>query len=201
MGLIEETVKKMEDALLDTGCDDGAVILRRCTCGIPCQFERGACMEACYGGSTGEFTTFDPVEATTKISFMFGAPLTTPKMKSAACAILNVLTSFLCVARDVRACQKPSHAPCLQEMRQKLAQQRVFCIGSTPVLERELAQLLVADPHAADIILITGEGLLEDTVSEILHMYQGKKKILCIGPSTSGVAALERLDRFCPYGT
>jgi hypothetical protein len=201
MSVIEEAVKKIEEIIHDTGCDDGAVVLRRCTCGTPCQFERGVCIEACYGGSTGEFTTFDPVEATTKISFMFGAPLTTPKMKSAACAILNVLTSFLCVARDVRACPEPSHAPCLQEMRQKLGPKRIYCVGNIPVLVREFSPLLVDDPQAADVILITGEGLLDDTVSEIVHMYKGKKRILCIGPSTSGVAALERLDRFCPFGT
>ncbi|OPY39029.1 MAG: hypothetical protein A4E35_00261 [Methanoregula sp. PtaU1.Bin051] len=201
MNIIEESVKKLEEAIHDTGCDDGAVTLRRNPDAVNCQYERGACMESCYGGRTGEFVTSDPVEATTKISFMFGAELTRPQAKSAACAILNVLTVFLCMSRGVRACQKPAHRPCLTELKEKITGKRVYSVEPIPVLGYELGSSVAPDPQSADIILINNEGLVNEQVSEIIREYRGKKEILCIGPSTSGVAGLERLERFCPYGT
>ena len=201
MDIIEESVKKLEEIIHDTGCDDGAVVLRRDAKTVTCQYERGVCIESLYGGRTGEFLTHDPVEATTKISFMFGTPLSNPKVKSAACAILNVLASFLCLARGVRACQEPSHTACLDELKRNLAGKRIYTVAPVPALENELSRSFVSDPASADVILVTGDGLLMESVSELLRAYRGKKEILCIGPSTSGVAALERLERFCPYGT
>ncbi len=201
MDIIEESVKKLEEIIRDTGCDDGAVTLRRNPDAANCQYERGVCIEACYGGRTGEFVTDNPVEATTKISFMFGAALTSPQAKGAACAIVNVLASFLCLARGVRACPVSDHPACLTELKKKLSGKRVFFIGEMPVLQREPGMLVTQDPETADIILINNEGLITDIVSGIVGNYRGKKEIFFIGPSTAGVAGLEQIGRFCPYGT
>jgi hypothetical protein len=201
MNIIEESVKKMEGIILDTGCEDGAVTLcRRATTGN-CQYERGVCIESCYGGRTGEFVTDDPVEATMKISFMFGAKLTSPKLRGAACAILNALASFLCLARNVRSCPEETHAACLSAMRQKLAGKRIYAVGQIPVLESELSGFFVADPDSADIILVNNDGLVADSLSDTVNACRGRKEILCIGPSTAGIAILEQVERFCPYGT
>lgn len=201
MDIIEESVKKMEEIIRDTGCDDGAVVLRRCIGSIPCQYERGVCIESCYGGRTGEFVSGEPVEATTKISFMFGASINGPKMKGAACAILNVLASFLCLSRGVRSCPVSSHHPCLTGLGRKTAGKRIYCVGPVPVVESEFARFLTADPASADVILINNDGLLAENVTDIIRTFRGRKEILLIGPSASGIAALERLERFCPYGT
>jgi hypothetical protein len=201
MGIIEDSVKKMEGIIHDTGCEDGAVTLRRNPDAVNCQFERGVCMESCYGGRTGEFVTSDPVEATTRISFMFGTEFTSPTAKSAACAILNVLSAFLCLSRGVRACPGSSHKPCLAELKEKLAGKRVFCIEQVQLLDYELGSSVVADPRDADVILINNDGLLNERVTETIRTYFGKKEIVFIGPSTAGVAGVERMDRFCPYGT
>jgi len=201
MDIIEDSVKKLEEAIRDTGCDDGAVTLHRDPGAANCQYERGACVESCYGGRTGEFVTQDPVEATTKISFMFGTPLTSLKAKGAACAVLNVLASFLCLARGVRACPATAHSPCLAECKQLLSGKRVFIIGEIPALERELGAMVVKNPDQADIILINNEGLVAEGVLDIISTSRGRREIICIGPSTAGVAGLQQIMRFCPYGT
>lgn len=200
MGLLEQSVAQLEEIVRDTGCDDGAVTLRRNPDATNCQYERGVCILACYGGRTGEFVTQDPVEATTKIAFMFGTALKSPQAKGAACAILNVLASFLCLARGVRACQERSHPACLAGLRQLLAGKRVFLMGGSPLLEGELDSLMTGDPDHADVILINNEGLVADGASEIVSRCRDRKEIICIGPSTAGVAGLQRFSRFCPYG-
>jgi hypothetical protein len=201
MDLIEDSVKKLEDAIRHTGCEDGAVTLRRDPTAVTCQFERGVCIEASYGGRTGEFVTQHPVEATTKIAFMFGTSLQSPQAKGAACALLNVLSSFLCLARGIRACPGAAHTACLAECRQLLSGKRIFILGEIPLLEREPGLMVVKDPGQADIILIGNEGLITEGVFDIVSSSRGCREILCIGPSTAGVAGLQQIRRFCPYGT
>ena len=84
MDLIIETVKKLETMMKDSGCEEGGVILDVNSDAENCQFERGACMTAAFGGRSADFVTFDPVRAKTKISFMFGMPLETSRMRGAA---------------------------------------------------------------------------------------------------------------------
>ncbi len=201
MDILEESVKQLEEIIQDTGCGDGAVTLRRNPSSVNCQYERGICMESCYGGRTGEFITSDPIEATTKISFMFGTALTRPQARGAACAILNVLAAFLCLSRGVRACPGSAHMACLAELKGRLAGKRVYTVEPIPTLDYELGSFVVTDPQSADVILINNEGLVNQSASELIPMYRGKKEIICLGPSTAGVAGLQRIDRFCPYGT
>ncbi len=200
MNIIEESVQKMEEIIHDTGCEDGAVELRRNPGAVPCQFERGTCIEACYGGKTAEFVTGDPVEATTRISFMFGASLTTPKMKGAACAILNVLSSFLCLARNVRACGKEDHPACLGQLQDRFFGRRIFIVGDIPLSSSGLAGSLVSDPRSADLILVGSDGLSGEDLTEVIRSCSTGAEIVCIGPSTAGFAGIQRIERFCPYG-
>ncbi|MDD1711716.1 MAG: hypothetical protein LUQ69_00940, partial [Methanoregulaceae archaeon] len=104
MNIVVEATRKIEEQLRESGCEDGIVridTLPGCTL---CQYEKGACMIASFGGRSAEFVTFDPVRATTRISFMFGATLEKTTQRIAACAIINVITGFLCLSRKLHAC-------------------------------------------------------------------------------------------------
>jgi hypothetical protein len=200
MDIVLDAVKKLQDILLHSGCEDGPVVLRVNPDAVPCQYEKGACMEACFGGRTGEFVTFDPVRATTKVEFMFGAPLDSPAQRGAACAILNVVTAFLCLSRTVRACPASCHAACMQDLKTRTGTGKVFASGSIPSLKHEMSRFIVKDPGSADIILINGEGTIEPGTGDIVSKYRENKTVLVLGPSTAGIASLEKIERFCPYG-
>jgi hypothetical protein len=158
-------------------------------------------MEAGFGGRTGEFVTFDPIRATTKIEFMFGAPLDTPATRGAACAVLNVVTAFLCLSRGVRACPLSCHTACRQELTKKLQTTRVYGIGPVLPAIQETGGLIVDNPDIADCILVNNEGLIAEGTGDLIEKYRENKVVLLLGPSTAGIASLERLVRFCPYGT
>src|SRR5512145_290708 len=104
MDLNIESVKKLEALLEHSGCYDSGVQLDVDPNVVNCRYEKGACMTAEMGGKRGVFTTFDPIRACTKISFMFGAPLDNPSVRGAACAIVNVSAGFFCLARTLRPC-------------------------------------------------------------------------------------------------
>jgi hypothetical protein len=57
------------------------------------------------------------------------------------------------------------------------------------------------NPESAEIILLNGEGLIAAGTGDIIEKYREKKTVLLLGPSTAGIASLEKLERFCPYGT
>ena len=201
MGLIEDAVAELEATIEGSGCDDGTVTLRRNHDEVICQYERGVCLEAFYGGRSGEFVTHDPVEAITKISFLFGASLASPAAKSAACSVINAVAAFLCLSRNVRACPPSAHPPCLARLRERIGGRQVFLVGDCPVLARELRHQITGNPATADVIIINNEGVLQEDTQNILNNVRGTAEILAIGPSLSGVADLNRLERFCPYGT
>jgi len=201
MDIVTDAVKKLQDTLHHSGCEDGPVVLRVDPDVVPCQYEKGACTEAGFGGRTGEFVTFDPIRATTKIEFMFGAPLDTPATRGAACAILNVVTGFLCLSRNIRACPASCHDACRQDLKTRLGTKRVYGIGPIPIVGQEMGRLMVNNPDSADLILINGEGLIVAGTGDIIEQYREKKSVLLLGPSTAGIASLEKLGRFCPYGT
>jgi hypothetical protein len=158
-------------------------------------------MEACFGGRTGEFVTFDPIQATTKVEFMFGASLDTPARRGAACAILNVVTAFLCLSRIIRACPASCHAVCKQDLITRLGTKNVYCLGSIPHVKQEMGRFVADNPDQADIILINAESLIAPGTGDFIETHREKKTILLLGPSTVGLASLEKIERFCPYGT
>jgi hypothetical protein len=144
--------------------------------------------------------TFDPIQATTKVEFMFGAPLDTPALRGAACAILNVVTAFLCLSRNIRACPTPCHTVCKQDLKTKLGTKNVYCLGSIPHIREEMDRFVVDNPDQADIILINAKGLIAPGTGDFIENHKEKKTILLLGPSPAGLASLEKIERFCPYG-
>ncbi|MCK9591179.1 MAG: hypothetical protein M0Q91_04105 [Methanoregula sp.] len=201
MDMIIDTVKKLETMMRDSGCEDSGVVLDVCPDSVNCQFERGACMTAVFGGRSADFVTYDPIRAKTKISFMFGQPLDTPKVRGAAVAIINVAAGFFCLSRILHSCPESSHKECYRQLVQEFGGKHIFCVGSTPALEAAFRNTMVTNPDDADVILVNGEGIIEPGSGDIIRNAQETKRIVCIGPSTAGIARLNQLDLWCPFGT
>jgi len=201
MDLITDTVKKLESLMKNSGCEDSGVVLAVNADAVTCQFERGACMTASFGGRSAEFVTYDPIRAKTKISFMFGTSLDTPPVRGAAVAIVNVATGFFCLSRILHSCPESSHPECRRQLLDDLKGKRIFWKGSISANDTAFRNTIVKDPQDADIILINGEGIIEKSTGDIIRNYKETRRILCIGPSTAGVARLNQLEHWCPFGT
>lgn len=201
MDIIIDTVTKLESMMNDSGCEDSGVVLDVNTDTVICQFERGACMTASFGGRSADFITYDPIRAKTKISFMFGTPLDTPPVRGAAVAIVNVATGFFCLSRILHSCPESSHTECRRQLAQELGGKRIFLLSSMPAIETVFRSTIVKTPHDADVILINGEGIIEKGTGDIIRNNEETKRILCLGPSTAGIARLNQLELWCPFGT
>jgi hypothetical protein len=200
MDIITDSVNRLEEHLAQCGCDDMGVRLDVDPDRTLCEYERGACMVATFGGRTAEFATDEPIRALTKISFMFGVPLETPNVRGAACAIINVATGFFCLSRVLHSCPKASHAPCMAELEGELTGHRVYCAGKMPSIEHMLGPAVTGTVDEADTILINHEGLIAPETGMLLETWAGKKRILFLGPSTAGVSRLQDKEHWCPYG-
>jgi len=201
MDIIIDSVNKLEDIMQHSGCEEGDVRLAVDPDVKPCQYERGACMVASFGGRSAEFVTADPIRAMTKISFLTGAPLDTPKTRSAACAIINVALRFFCLSRVTHSCPVSAHHTCFTQLNEELAGHTIHCIGALPAIVADNKGFITNDPEKADIILFTGDGLIAEGTGDVIVSLKNSKRILCIGPSTAGVARLWQLEHWCPYGT
>jgi len=201
MDFIIDTVKKLETMIKDSGCEDSGVVLDVRYDTVNCQFERGACMTAVFGGRSADFVTFDPIRAKTKISFMFGAPLDTPPVRGAAAAIVNVAMGFFCLSRVLHSCPESSHTQCRDQLLLTLGGKRIYCTGSIPAIESTFRSAIVPNPQDADVILIHGQGIIEPGTDAIIRNAKETTRILCIGPSTAGVARINRIELWCPFGT
>jgi hypothetical protein len=201
MDILIDSVNKLETILENSGCEEVGVLLDVNPDTVNCQFDRGACMTASFGGRSAEFVTCDPIRAQTKISFMFGAPLDTPSVRSAACAMVNVATGFFCLSRVLHACPGPRHADCMRELGAVIQGKRIFCIGNIPAIEDTFHASVVTDPRDADLILVNAEGIIDPGLGDLIAEYRDVKRIVCLGPSTAGVARLQQLEHWCPYGT
>ncbi|MEN6609310.1 MAG: hypothetical protein ABFC24_00565 [Methanoregulaceae archaeon] len=201
MDLICDAVNRLEKAVTGCGYEDGGVILEVNPERVPCQYERGAVMEATFGGMAAEFTTADPMRAATRVSFMFGAPLETAQLRAAASGIMNAVTGFLCMSRKLRACNRECHGACRAGLVAMLAGKTVYCHTKMPALLRETGAVITDDAEKADIILLNGDGMISPEGGEFFSGSSGKRNVLFLGPSTAGVATLEQADHFCPYGT
>jgi hypothetical protein len=201
MDLIIETVKKLETMMKDGGCEDGGVVLDVNTDAVNCQFERGACMTASFGGRSADFVTYDPIRAKTKISFMFGTPLDTPPVRGAAASIVNVVVGFFCLLRILHSCPESSHTECRRQLLCELEGKKIFCIGSMPGIETAFRSTIVTNPHDADVIVMNGEGIIKQGTGTTLLNYKDTKRFLCLGPSTAGIARLNQIEHWCPFGT
>jgi len=201
MDIILDSVKKIESLLQHSGCAEGDVLLDVNPHAKNCQFEKGACMTATFGGKVADFVTYDPIRAMTKISFMFDAPLDTQSTRGAAAVIVNAVMGFFCMTRVLHACPESSHAPCLAELKREIGGRRLFCQGTTiPVIEREFRDFLVSDPADADIILVNEEGIITEGTGDLLERKRDSTSVLFLGSSAAGVARLHEVRHWCPYG-
>jgi hypothetical protein len=200
MDIIIESVKKLESLLEHSGCCDGGVRLDVDPDVVTCRYEKGACMVAEFGNKRGVFTTFDPIRACTKISFMFGAPLDTMAVRGAAGAIINVAAGFFCLARALRPCDASSHAVCHAALTEELAKKTVYVFGALHGPDTQKMNTVVDSPDSAEVILISGEGLITPGAGEVITRYRNSKRIICIGPSAAGIARLNELEHWCPHG-
>jgi hypothetical protein len=201
LDIITDSVKKLETILEHSGCEDVGVLLDVNPDAINCQFDRGACMNASFGGRSAEFVTNDPIRAQTKISFLIGAPLDTLRVRSAACAIVNVATGFFCLSRTLHACPGSSHTRCQKELEAAIQGKRILCVGTMPVIDASFRKYMVTNPEGAEVILVNGEGIIARETGDLIEEKRERTRIICLGPSTAGVARLQQIENWCPYGT
>jgi len=200
MDLVTDSVNRLEEFLERSGCEETSVQLDVDPDAKNCQFERGACMTASFGGRTAEFVTDDPIRALTRTSYMFGVPLDSTNVRSAACAIINVTTAFFCLSRVRRACPVKYHSPCAKELKEQLSGRIVFCIGEIPSIERMDGVHITRDIAQAEIILVNNSGIIEPNTGDLIAEHKKNKRVLYLGPSTSGICRLQQGEHWCPYG-
>ncbi|MHB8164532.1 MAG: hypothetical protein ACYDDV_09290 [Methanoregula sp.] len=201
MDILIDSVNKLETILEHSGCEEVGVLLDVKPDAVNCQFDWGACMTASFGGRGAEFVTSDPIRAQTKISFMFGAPLDTPSVRSVACAMINVATGFFCLSRVLHACPGSRHADCMKKLRAVIQGKKILCIGSIPAIENAFPSYIVTNDKDADLVLINAEGIIDPGLGDLIAGCKDTKRIICLGPSTAGVARLQQIEHWCPYGT
>jgi len=199
MDIITRAVKHLENRIHGSGSEDGIVTIQTDPDVVICQYERGACLRATYGGRSAEFVTMEPIAVRTRIGFMFGAALEKFSQRAAACAIMNVTTGFFCLSRVLKACDPGAHKDCLAALKKEIGGGSIYPVGMAP---NALARLenVVTSPDEADIILVVGDGLIEPGTGDILSRYAGTKRILLVSPSTAGVGALLGCTHWCPFG-
>jgi hypothetical protein len=195
---LREAVARLRALVAESGCEDGVVAIRRTPDAPRCLYERGAIIQAEFGGRSGAICTQDPVQATTRISFMFEAEMDAPQKRSAALAIVNVVSAFFCLARKVHACPTECRDACLQELTGELRGKRVHAGGDLPGLDGAIGITWVDDAADADVILVHATALLRTTEG---RGADDPPRELFLGPSTAGVAALLNRPHWCPYGT
>jgi hypothetical protein len=200
MTFLHDAIEKLEAILEGSGCEHGVVTLSVNYDTDVCQYPKGVCMEGQFGGKIGQFVTSEPIRANTRISFMYGAPLKNQKQRGAAITIINAVSAFLCLTRKHRPCTPDCHTPCLAELSREVAGKRIYLVGPAPVLERALRDQITDSPEAADLFLVAGDGMTSDEGIACIDNYLGKKRMIFLGPSTSGVSGLMNFEHWCPYG-
>jgi fructose-specific component phosphotransferase system IIB-like protein len=200
MSLVTDAVDEMEKKLAGSGCDHGTVALSKSPERDVCPFIEGTCIEASYGGKRIFIATSYPIEVKTRVSFMYGQELNSPVQRTAACAILNSLSSFMCFPRISGACPEGCGEKCLDELKEKTAERKVYLNGTMPGLQKRLEDRIVPKPEDADIIIVSGDGIFSDEGVEICDRYRDKKEMIFFAPETSGLAGMLNLRHWCPYG-
>lgn len=198
MDHVRQAVKKLRELTRDSGCEDGNIVLQVNPDRVVCQFEKGACMEASFGGRVAEFVTFEPTRATTRLGFLFDAALERPAHRAAACAIINVMAGFLCISRIRRSCPRECHDACRASLVREMGDRRVGGLG-VPVHLLGTFPVHTSGTDECEVILVSGEGLISPEADALING-TGEARILLVGPSTAGVASLEQLPHWCPYG-
>nr|WP_319539774.1 hypothetical protein [uncultured Methanospirillum sp.] len=198
MHIINKAVTLIESMVEDCGISDNPVILEQENEVVRCAYERGALLRVTFGGRSAGIATDDPVRTTTKPSFMFGATLGKPALRSAAAGILNALTGFLCTSRRLHACLPECHDMCLKELERTISGKKIWCCGGMDQIREHFASQVVDSLQDADLILVSSDGMISDEIGVIPEMPDDK--YLFIGPSTAGVATLTHGCHYCPHG-
>jgi hypothetical protein len=115
--------------------------------------------------------------------------------------VINVAAGFFCLSRVLHSCPVASHAPCKNELVAELRGHRVFCPGGLPTLAAELRNGIVERPEDADFILINNEGIILPEIADLIDSLTQAQRVICLGPSTAGVARIQQQSHWCPYGT
>jgi hypothetical protein len=183
MTLLLDAVVLLEETIQGSGCEDGVASLKRRPDAPRCQYERGASLEASFGGRTTHIMTGSPVQTETRLSSLFGRALPSPEERTAALGIVNAVTGFLCLSRRLHACDPASFGPCLKGLRDEIGERRIFTPVEIPVLSRELASLVTGSASDADILMLTGETLVQEK-DDGLREQAAKGEMLLLGPST-----------------
>lgn len=199
MDLIRSAIKRLETRIEGSGTEEGVVRIDTDPDRVVCQYEKGACLKSLYGGRSSEFVTMDPLTATTRIGFMFGAKLEQSRQRAAACAILNVVAGFFCISRVLKSCPPEAHRECLAALRCEIGDAPVYPVGMVTTAMEKFSNV-VKDPDAAEIILVVGDGLIHPELGHLIEKYQREKRILFLSPSTGGVSALLGCEYWCPFG-
>ena len=199
MDIITRAVNQLEQRIRGSGSEEGVVTIDTDPDRVVCQYEKGACLNATYGGRSAEFVTMEPMTATTRIGFMFGAALAKLPQRAAACAIINVAAGFFCLSRKLKGCDPVSHEACREALKKEIGRESIYPVGMTGKA-RALFDNIVADPDQADVILVVGDGLIEPGTGDLLARYKGKKRIILLAPSTAGVGVLLGCSHWCPFG-
>ena len=92
------------------------------------------------------------------------------------------------------------HARCLAGLKEEVGGSSVFVLGDSEVLSGEFGGSAGQGPHDEDTVLVTGEGMISPKAGELLESSSGARRVLFLGPSTSGVASLENIPHWCPFG-
>jgi len=200
LSILTDAVKKLEDKIAGSGCDHGTVSFKKTSGSKICPYVKGECIAVAYGGKNCEMVTSHPLEVATKISFMYGKPLNTSVQRTAACAIINVLSNFMCFTRIAGACDESSHEDCLNELKIEIGGSKVYLNGNLAGLSEKIKESVVENPDDADIIIVSGDGLFEDDKLAVTEKYRDSKRLIFTGPATVGVCIMENLEHWCPYG-
>lgn len=198
-GVLQQAIGKLAERIRDCGCEEGLVVLRRDPDSPLCQYECGVCIVARFGGKEAEFVSYEPTEASTKLSFLFDAVPESPRGRAAAYTVINAVTGFLCISRRLRACTPDHHAACAKELMAHFPGISCFPVGQEEATRKVLGIRPGANPDSADLLLITGDGLVSGK-AEALFDSAGDKPHLFLAPSTAGYCALTGEPHWCPYG-
>jgi hypothetical protein len=144
--------------------------------------------------------TGSPLQATVRISFMYGSSLQSPKERTAALAILNAASGFLCLTRKLHACREQDLLPCVSELHKILSGKKVACIGYSAVLSDEFSKQMVIEPEEAEVLLVVADGAISESTALLIDQFRGKKPMIFLGPSFPGLSVLLDLEHWCPYG-
>jgi hypothetical protein len=186
MRILTEAVETLRGMLEGSGLEEGIVALKRSPDAPRCQYERGVCITAHFGGGHGQVMTHAPLQASTRISCMYGASLQSAEERSAALAIINAASGFLTVSRKLHACQMEEYAACLSKLREMLGDSRIALIGDAAVLPHELRSHLVPAPEGAEVILVVSDGIIASSTTKLTDRWIGKKKDDIFGPFLLG---------------